>query len=178
MANDERQETVGDIVAEIGEMSDWCHNNIGSKTWEDWEKMHEWLLDIRRRFETAVLRKAIELSKRFVPGNAAAMREACANIAEYARSARCHTEDAHVLYFIYGIEGWARSALSAPARNCDLYKTAREAEKAFDDFCLESLHGKCKPGDCNLPRNTGAGSCLLAWLFALAAEKGAGDGSK
>ena len=58
------------------------------------------------------------------------------------------------------------SALAAPPRNCDLFTEAREAEKAFDNFCAEARTGKCNPAECPLPRHTGAGSCLLAWLFA------------
>lgn len=53
-------------------------------------------------------------------GNAAAMREACANIAEYSKTAACHTEDAHLLGYLNQIEMWAEAALSAPPRNCDI----------------------------------------------------------
>ena len=45
-------------------------------------------------------------------GNAAAMREACANIAEYAKTAVCHTEDAHLLGYLNQIERWAAAALA------------------------------------------------------------------
>ena len=45
-------------------------------------------------------------------GNAAAMREACANIAEYAKTAACHTEDAHLLGYLNQIERWAEAALA------------------------------------------------------------------
>ena len=47
------------------------------------------------------------------------MREALENIAEYAKVAACHTEDAHLLGYLKQIEGWAEDALSAPPRNCD-----------------------------------------------------------
>lgn len=39
------------------------------------------------------------------------MREACANIAEYAKSAQCHTEDTHVLGYLRQMENWAHAAL-------------------------------------------------------------------
>ena len=52
-------------------------------------------------------------------GNKAAMREACANIAEYAKAASCHTDDSHLLGYLYQIERWAESAIAAPPRNCD-----------------------------------------------------------
>lgn len=67
-------------------------------------------------------------------GNSAAMREACANIVEYTKTAACHTEDAHLLCYLDQIERWAEAALaalSAPPRNCDV-QTAEESEAAND----------------------------------------------
>ena len=46
-------------------------------------------------------------------GNTAKIREACANIAEYAKTAACHTDDSHLLGYLNQIEMWAESALSA-----------------------------------------------------------------
>lgn len=51
--------------------------------------------------------------------NLKTMREACANIAEYAREATCYTENSHLLGYLYQIEEWAEAALAAPSRNCD-----------------------------------------------------------
>lgn len=69
-------------------------------------------------------------------GNAAAMREACANIAEYAKTAACHTEDAHLLGYLNQIERWAEAALSAPPRNCDVLSVKQEALAAIhEDRC-------------------------------------------
>ena len=45
-------------------------------------------------------------------GNAAKMREACANIVEYSKTAACHTEDAHLLGYLNQIERWAEAALA------------------------------------------------------------------
>ena len=67
-------------------------------------------------------------------GNAAAMRDACANIAEYARAAACHTENSHLLGYLYQIEEWAKAAISAPARNCDV-GTTEEQHARFCSFC-------------------------------------------
>ena len=39
------------IVREIREKADWCHNNNGHRTWEDWDKMDRWLLEIADRLE-------------------------------------------------------------------------------------------------------------------------------
>ena len=52
-------------------------------------------------------------------GNAAKMREALENIAEYAKAAACHTEDAHLLGYLNQMARWAEAAISAPPRNCD-----------------------------------------------------------
>ena len=73
-------------------------------------------------------------------GNKAAMRDACANIAEYAKAASCHTDDSHLLGYLYQIERWAESALAAPPRNCDL-GTAEEQVSRHRIWC------KCG-GDC------------------------------
>ena len=58
------------------------------------------------------------------------MREALENIAGYAETARCHTDDAHVLGYLEQIEKWAESALSAPARQCDV-GTPAEQERRY-----------------------------------------------
>ena len=65
-------------------------------------------------------------------GNAAKMREACANIAEYAKAATCYTENSHLLGYLYQIEEWAESALSALPRNCDVL-SKDEVLKVLDD---------------------------------------------
>ena len=56
-------ETLADIEVEIGDKSDFCHNNVLSKGWDDWEQMHEWLLAIRRRIEAARRRELNTNSK-------------------------------------------------------------------------------------------------------------------
>ena len=62
------------------------------------------------------------------------LREACANIAEYARSAQCHTEDAHVLGYLNQIEGWAKAALAEPPRNCDIGSAEEQGERCLAQF--------------------------------------------
>lgn len=39
------------IVCEIREKADECHNNNGNRTFEDWERMSKWLLEIAYRLE-------------------------------------------------------------------------------------------------------------------------------
>ena len=34
-----------EIILALREKADYCHNNISSKTWEDWEKMDKFLCD-------------------------------------------------------------------------------------------------------------------------------------
>lgn len=101
-------------------------------------------------------------------GDCAKLREACANIAEYARSAQCHTEDAHVLGYLNQIEGWAKAALAAPARNCDLPEVAKGqpklAEQAWRVF-------KRSHKDSHLDAY-GLLRCIR-WLLAPATEGGA-----
>ena len=75
--------------------------------------------------------------------NAAAMREACADIAEYAKTATCHTEDAHLLGYLNQIERWAEAALSAPPRNCDV-GTEKEQTERFFKFCSPQKCNECK----------------------------------
>ncbi len=69
-----------------------------------------------------------------------------------------------------------KSALSEPPRNCDRFRTADEADKAFNEFCAAERTGKCKPAECSLPSGTGAKSCQLAWLFDTAKENEAANG--
>ena len=39
------------IVCAIRDKADWCHNNNGNRTFEDWERMNRWLLEIADRLE-------------------------------------------------------------------------------------------------------------------------------
>ena len=68
------------------------------------------------------------------------MREAFENIAEYAKSANCHTEDSVMLEYLNQIESWAESALSSPPRNCDRPECA--TTKAAQDVWRKEDGGK------------------------------------
>lgn len=87
-------------------------------------------------------------------------REALENIAGYAETARRHTEDAHILSFLGEIEGWARSALSKPPRNCDV-GTAEEQAKRFDRFC--AMRGCRIGGDATSKCPFDPDACEFAW---------------
>ena len=90
--------------------------------------------------------------------NIKAMREALENIAEYAKAAACHTEDAHLLGYLNQIAMWAEDALSAPPRNCDV-GTAEEQEVRFAKFCASQ---DCKK-TCPLSDEYDSYLCEFAW---------------
>lgn len=90
------------------------------------------------------------------------LREACANIAEYARSAMCHTTDAHVLGYLNQIEGWAKVALAAPPRNCDRLNV----DDAFEAFTFMCDNTDCR--DCPYKQNNKYGDrelCAMLFLY-------------
>ena len=93
-------------------------------------------------------------------GNAAKMREACDNIAEYAKAAACHTEDAHLLGYLNQIERWAEAALSAQPRNCDV-GTAEEQAERFAEYCDSEA---CKRNRCkSRAKALYIERCAIAW---------------
>ena len=94
-------------------------------------------------------------------GNKAAMRDACANIAEYATAASCHTDDSHLLGYLYQIERWAESALAAPPRNCDRHEcaTSKAAQYVWR-------------------KEDGGRTAYYEWLLATDTEGGTTDGKK
>ena len=94
-------------------------------------------------------------------GNAAKMRDVCANIAEYAKAASCHTDDSHLLGYLYQIERWAESALAAPPRNCDRPECA--TTKAAQDVWRKEDGGK---------------TAYYEWLLAASTKGGTTDGKK
>ncbi|MBQ3747649.1 MAG: hypothetical protein II863_09615, partial [Kiritimatiellae bacterium] len=64
------------------------------------------------------------------------------------------------------------AALVEPPRNCDIYGTPTELDKAFEHECVKFREGKCKPWSCSIPAGTGASSCLLAFVYARDREAG------
>lgn len=146
---DKKQETIADVVRkirhEIAELRK-VSPNVRSIAADWWEARADEIEAAHKREIEATAAKCCQLGRlagygaseikhqQESVGNAAKLREACANIAEYARSAQCHTEDAHVLGYLNQIEGWAEAALSAPPRNCDV-GTADEQSQRFDAFC-------------------------------------------
>ena len=100
------------------------------------------------------------------------LREACANIAEYARSAQCHTEDAHVLGYLNQIEGWAKAALAEPVRNYEI-GTAGEQTIRFNKFCLDNrTENDFGCGDCKC-NSEDSKKCEFLWAQMPYEEGGA-----
>ena len=159
-----RQETITDIVAEMRHV---CHNpTLGVKTNRE-KSLEKFLKDILLEYvcrieaaykrERAAGSEAAEICGKIGEmigreaacketvtdchglGNAAKMREAFDNIAEYAKASACHTEDAHLLDYLNQIERWAEAALSAQPRNCDRFINAKDALKAFERETGESM---------------------------------------
>lgn len=93
---------------------------------------------------------------RFERDNAAAIREALAEISKFADDWESYANTkAGALDRIYEL---ANAAISAPARNCDV-GTAEEQAERQSRFCL-SHHGDCKR--CPANRTTHS-ACVLAW---------------
>ena len=165
------QETIADIIAEMrnrAKRPDFVSQDV-LKSCAD-------RLDAARKREAAFhamtceandrlrehLQIALDADKR-ERGDCAKLREACANIAAYARSAQCHATDAHILGYLSQIEMWACAALAAPMRNCDRFASAEEAWDAYDAW-VESYRSKGKTEPYN----------EFGWLFAPATEQEGG----
>ena len=153
-----RQETIADIVAELRFDCPKFHADGTMYRDGDWVYTKGTVKRLADRIEAAANRESTCEESSQV-GNAAAMREACENIAEYAKTAACHTEDAHLIGYLNQIERWAEDALAVPSRNCDKLNTADEAYAGFRKFCDVMECSECQFG-----QNTT--TCRLSWLFA------------
>ena len=110
-----------------------------------------------------------------VPGNAAALLEALEGIADDCRvlDRKDMWEEESECYYdaLRDIREKVSTAIAAPARNCDRFKTAEEAVAAFADHlrAWDNAHGVCSEYP-DHPVRVPAGA--FAWLFA-PAEGGA-----
>ena len=121
--SNKRQETIADIVA-------WLRRPIEGEN----AYLTLWRNEIADRIEAAEKHSVTNCNRL---GNAAKMREALETIAEYAKAAECHTEDAHLLGYLNQIERWVEAALSAPPRNCDV-GTPEEQSKRHREWCRQA----------------------------------------
>ena len=73
------------------------------------------------------------------------------------------------------IERYARDGLKFPKRNCDIYKTSGEADRAITEYCSKMA----ETGECvkSCPYRESEGGCAFGWILA-ATTKGEGDGSQ
>ena len=108
-----KHETIADIVAEIRKCADRMERHL---LYDLSECPTDYLRVLADRIETAVKHQFREVTK-MIPheevavskmettptGNSAAMREAFANISEYARAATCYTDNLHLLGYLYQI---------------------------------------------------------------------------
>ena len=157
-----KQETIADIVREMRKRAQEVYEGQAGypESWEDQMNDDE-IREIADRIEAAAKRereagaeaaqicgeigemvgREAACKDSLQVGNAEKMREACENIAEYAKTAACHIEDiddAHLLSYLNQIERWAESAISSPPRNCDV-GTAEEQAARFDAQCRKHM---------------------------------------
>jgi hypothetical protein len=85
------------------------------------------------------------------------LKEALAEIVEYAQSAACHNTDAHVDNYLSQIIAWGKKALNEPLRNCDV-GSAQEQVERFSKFCL---YRKCS--ECQFHEDGDFFECVVRW---------------
>ena len=144
--SNEKQETIADIVADIRAQNQGLPEDSYALS-----PLVCDLLSLADRIEAAEKHSVTECN-RF--GNASKMREALENIAEYAKAAECHTEDAHLLGYLNQIAMWVEAALSAPPRNCDV-GTPEDQHNRFMRFCDSKSMGYCWGRGCR--------KCMAQW---------------
>jgi hypothetical protein len=123
-----------------------------------------------RSGEYAPLADRIEAARKREDGNAAALREALANLVDVID----RYDSGSPLWWHCGAKGVkplkdAKAALSAPPRNCDLYATPDAAELAFDDYCHDRRENPtevCRRKSCR--------DCQREWLYAGGQRTGGG----
>lgn len=102
-----------------------------------------------------------EAIKATAPGNAAAMRKALERCNELFR---CDDDNkSRLCHLARKADEATQAALSAPARNCDRFKTLDEAREAFQD-----LRGHKILADVELWDSMDEAGALVRWLFATA----------
>lgn len=105
------------LTKELRRKGDWCHNNIGSKTWEDWESMDKFLVSVADRIEQSVAncdglankakaRAVLEAVKRHLDGYVTDVRE---------------------------LRKMVEKVLEEPPRNCDV-GTVEEQRRRFEEW--------------------------------------------
>lgn len=62
------------------------------------------------------------------------------------------------------------NAIAAPARNCDIYTTSEEADRALTEYCSKMA----ETGECvkSCPYREAKGGCAFGWILAASGTKG------
>lgn len=150
-------ETIADIIA-------WLRRPIKGEN----GYLTAWRDEIADRLEAALKR---ELSKNVSKsgadfgqlGDAAKLREALVYVKQWSED--CISEEGADL--VNDMIAVVEAALSAPPRNCDLYRTKEEAQEVFLGEACDHPCGNCWVEDIN-------NECGVDWLLGPAKEKEGG----
>lgn len=125
----EAQKICEELDYDLRDTADYCHNNNGHRTFEDWEKMDKYLLGVADRIRR--LGKLVGVLSCYAKGgkacNGAKMREALEWCRDFMRDIYDGKEG--VKFSAYDIER-IDAALAEPPRNCDLYEKEDDAFRA------------------------------------------------
>lgn len=171
-------ETLAEIVAEMRGMGNYQRYSgdhahaLADRIEASWKRVEQTYLD---QIRDAMNQWGHEKYKaeRAPIGNSAALREALSQTHQWLiRLFEGGNDDSdidHIMSHLQHCRNVCASALSAPPRNCDVYKTPEESIRMFESYIRESG----KVGFIN-PFTE-----VVKWLFAPATEKkGESDGSK
>lgn len=120
------------------------------------------------RSDAEIDRLRCKIAKMRQAGDAAKLREAVKRIVAASIVAKNANAPEWILQRMADIFAVATTALAAPPRNCDLYKTKEEAQEAFLKEPCDHPCGICWVGDIN-------NECGVDWLFAPATEQKGGN---
>lgn len=180
-------EKIADIVAQMrgrgedGRMDMWLWRQYADRIEEAWKREKAEI-----EADALAVGGIVEAARHKPVGNAAAMRETLVqcelflgNVSRHGHPMFCFGDQCTACNGVDELREMVIRAISAPARNCDLYASATEALKAQDVAFNEDnfKNGECKLGcpGCD----DGLINCKILWLFATAKErKGEGDEQK
>lgn len=171
-------ETVADILEEMRDMGNYQRYSgdhahaLADRIEAAWKRE-------RAKVEADALSVGgvVEAARHKPVGNTAAMREALEdmyNILEKLQLYTPHINDVSLMRSFRGRICRAKkivdAALSAPARNCDIYTTSGEADRALTEYCSKMA----ETGECvrSCPYREAKGGCAFGWILAASGTKG------
>lgn len=152
------EETIADILAEMFDFSD-KRIEEGRDHAMTSESVGLIVYQLAKRFGAAWKRESA--------GNAAAMREALERLASIDLGEDVWDDNGADGRKLHDAVIEARTALSAPARNCDRFDNWYDAHQAWERLPKDELG--------YFVAANGVHECEQAWLFAPAERKGEGD---